>query len=300
MSPVLHLWVYGYHQKNFGQEIRYGGFRPTVFMNHGLMVGMWMCMTTLIAGWLWWNNRLPKVWGVPAIVQVLLLAGTAVLCKSTGAVVLLAAGTAVLLATVYLDTRLAMICLIIAAPLYIVLRCTGEWDGKALVSMSASQGEDRSQSLDFRLHNENILMEKALRQPVFGWGGWGRSRVYDENGKDISITDGLWIIALGITGTVGLASLTVFLLMPAMLMLWQYPPRVWRTNPQFAAPAVCCVVTTLYMIDNIPNGMVNPLFTLIAGALCGMMPLEPQPSPVVIEQRFAGHPRAAFARTLSN
>jgi hypothetical protein len=300
MSPTLHLWVYGYHQKNFAQEIRYGGFRPTVFMNHGLMVGMWMCMTTLIAGWLWWNGRLPKMWGVPAIVQVLLLAGTSVLCKSTGAIVLLAAGTAALLATAYLRTRIALVCLIIAAPLYIVLRCTGEWDGKSLVAASSVQGEDRSQSLDFRLRNENMLMEKALRQPLFGWGGWGRSRVYDENGKDISITDGLWIIALGNCGIFGLTVLTAFLLLPAILMVWRYPPHVWLSNPEFAAPAVCCVVTTLYMIDNIPNGMVNPIFTLIAGALCGMAPLESHEQPVVVEKRFVSHRRATLAGTLSN
>src|SRR5438067_1065195 len=38
VSPQLHRWVYGFHAHAFVQEIREGGFRPTVFMQHGLMV----------------------------------------------------------------------------------------------------------------------------------------------------------------------------------------------------------------------------------------------------------------------
>src|SRR5262249_17761958 len=46
-SPQLHTWVYGFHQHSFEQTLRFGGFRPVVFMEHGLMVGMWMSMATM-------------------------------------------------------------------------------------------------------------------------------------------------------------------------------------------------------------------------------------------------------------
>ncbi len=40
ISPQIHRMVYGYHGiREFGQAIRYGGFRPNVFMQHGLSVG---------------------------------------------------------------------------------------------------------------------------------------------------------------------------------------------------------------------------------------------------------------------
>jgi len=42
MSPQLHSMVYGYFPHSFAQTARYGGFRPQVFMQHGLAVGLWM------------------------------------------------------------------------------------------------------------------------------------------------------------------------------------------------------------------------------------------------------------------
>src|SRR3954464_12693541 len=53
MSPQLHKIVYGYYQHAFVQTKREGGFRPMVFMQHGLMVAMWMAMTTMVGTWLW-------------------------------------------------------------------------------------------------------------------------------------------------------------------------------------------------------------------------------------------------------
>jgi len=38
MSPQLHTWIYGYFPSSFGQQMRQGGFRPVVFMGHGLSV----------------------------------------------------------------------------------------------------------------------------------------------------------------------------------------------------------------------------------------------------------------------
>lgn len=40
LSPQLHNWVYGFHQHSFLQHIRGGAFRPKVFLDHGLSVGL--------------------------------------------------------------------------------------------------------------------------------------------------------------------------------------------------------------------------------------------------------------------
>src|SRR5690606_24521888 len=56
MSPRLHIWVYGFHQHVWRQSHAFGGWRPTVFMQHGLAVGMWMTVVSLLAIWLWWSG----------------------------------------------------------------------------------------------------------------------------------------------------------------------------------------------------------------------------------------------------
>ena len=38
MSPQLHKLVYGFHQHIFAQTFRFEGWRPTVFLQHGLAV----------------------------------------------------------------------------------------------------------------------------------------------------------------------------------------------------------------------------------------------------------------------
>ena len=47
MSPQLHATIYGFAQHSFDQHIRMDGYRPLVFMEHGLMVGLWMAVATL-------------------------------------------------------------------------------------------------------------------------------------------------------------------------------------------------------------------------------------------------------------
>ena len=58
--------------------------------------------------------------------------------------------------------------------------------------------EDRANSLGLRFRMEDLLMAKANERPLFGWGGSGRSRVYDPiTGNDVTISDGAWIIFFG-------------------------------------------------------------------------------------------------------
>ncbi len=51
MSPQLHRIVWGYMQHDFSQTIRGGGYRPMVFMEHGIMLGMWVCIASMIGVW---------------------------------------------------------------------------------------------------------------------------------------------------------------------------------------------------------------------------------------------------------
>ena len=118
--------------------------------------------------------------------------------------------------------------------------------------------------------NENLLVEKALKQPVFGWGGWGRACVYDESGRDITITDGMWVIALGNNGLIGLISFNASLLLPIVLLVKRFPARALVTG--LLAPAsVLAILLNLYSIDCIANAMVNPIYFLVLGGLTGIL-----------------------------
>jgi hypothetical protein len=80
ISPQLHFMVYGFYQHDFNQVVRDGGYRPMVFMEHGLAVGMMMTAASLAGIWLWWTKSLTTLFKLPLIVPLtLLLATTAVL-----------------------------------------------------------------------------------------------------------------------------------------------------------------------------------------------------------------------------
>ena len=79
-----------------------------------------------------------------------------------------------------------------------------------------------------RLKNEDLLSKKAFEQPWFGWGGWGRSRVFNDEGTDISITDGRWIIIFGQLGVIGLVGTYGTLLCPCIAAIRRYGGQLCR------------------------------------------------------------------------
>lgn len=268
MSPQLHYQLYGFRVGGFHETYRFGGWRPLVFMYTGLMVSMWMVAASLTGFWLWWSRTLPRrVNGIPTLWLVAALLITTVLCKSLGALALLCVGIGALVATKWTRSRIWVAGLLVIPVLYMTARTAGDWSADELVNAAAMISEDRAASLETRLTMEDRLTEKALRQPVFGWGGWGRNRVYDtRSGVDITITDGLWVLALGVNGVVGLAALTGAQLMPIVLLLRRIPARLW-SQPMVAAAPVLALLLALYAIDNLMNAMVNPIYMLVAGGL---------------------------------
>jgi hypothetical protein len=271
ISPQLHRMVYGFHQHQFAQSIRGNGFRPTVFMEHGLMVGMWMATSSLLAFWLWFMQGLRRL-SIPRFGSasfggpLLLLLITTVLCKSYGALALLVLGIGSLVASYSLRTRSILIVLLLLPPIYCVTRSIGVFDGQGLVVAAAGVDLERAESLAFRLSNEDLLMDKALQRPLFGWGGWGRARVYDWQGDDVSTADGQWIIALGDRGMFGLVMFLCAILTPAIRTLAHSPATRWK-EAGIGAGVGLAMVLILYATDSLLNAMKNPVFMLIAGAL---------------------------------
>lgn len=278
LSPQLHRWVYGYHASgDFNQAYRLGGYRPTVFMNHGLAVGAWMMAATLAGIWLWKTGTIKQLWDIPMKWLVITLLITFVLCRSTGAYALLLLGLILLFVSKWLRTTLPVLLLIVSMCTYLYINSMTEtYFTDQLVSvMSKVFPEERVQSAEFRFNNEEILADKARQRIVFGWGGYGRNRVYARDWKgdlvDISVTDSLWIIAFGVNGIVGLSSITASMLLPvASLFFLRYPATTW-SHRKIAPVAVLALVLALYMLDCILNAMTNPIFALTSGGISGLV-----------------------------
>src|SRR5262249_36698985 len=140
-------------------------------------------------------NRIVQV-GIPLGWCLLLLLPTTVLMKSIGALALGLLGWGVLCLSKTWPSRIWLILLITVPPTYAAARITGVWAGEGLIDIAKlAVGQERAHSLEFRLQNEELLIQRALERPVFGWGGWGRNRISDDHGRDITVTDGLWIMA---------------------------------------------------------------------------------------------------------
>jgi hypothetical protein len=274
----MHQWVYGYHASvDFTQAYRLGGYRPTVFMNHGLAVGAWMMAATLAGIWLWKTGTIKQLWDIPMNWLVITLLITFVLCRSTGAYALLVIGLVLIFLSNWLRTALPVLLVLLSMCIYLYINSMTEtyFTDQLVTVMSKVFPEERVASAEFRFNNEEILADKARQSLVFGWGGYGRNRVYERNWAgelvDITVTDSLWIIAFGVNGIVGLSSLTASMLLPvASLFVLRYPASTW-SHRKIAPVAVLALVLALYMLDCILNAMINPIFALTSGGISGLV-----------------------------
>ena len=279
MSPVLLARIYGAADRSgFVKGVRLGGYRPQVFFWTGLELGLWMMAASLTGWWLWRCGALKKI-GQTRFGPVLLptLVATTILCRSTGAIALLVAGVMTLWLSVQLRTRLILASLLLVGPLYVAVRTSNVWSGEQAVALAERLvGRDRAQSLQYRIDCEALLMARALKQPLWGWGGWGRSSVYTDPEmpwRKKVVTDSMWIIYLGTKGFVGLALFYVAMALPAIRFLLRFPARQWNDS-RLAAASLTAVLLGLYLIDCLLNAFPNMIYITLAGGLMGLEPKQ--------------------------
>ncbi len=272
MSPMLKSWVFGFGGgRDVDFSLRYNGYRPMVFLATGLELGWWMCCATLATYMLWVSGAVKRLANFPMGPLTVGLAFTTVMCKSTGALLQIAIGFCLIYFSRFTKNSLLVWALVLVPPAYCVARPTGIWTGEQVVDWAAATfGPERAQSLGFRFENEEILMRSALQHPVFGWARFGGFNPPDASGKT-AITDGLWIIVFGWMGSVGLVALNLMLLVPTALFLRRFPPRTWL-EPDVAPVTTLALILPLFMLDNLSNAMLNPIYALAMGSVAGYRP----------------------------
>jgi len=274
MSPIMQSMLYGIGN---WEGTRLSGYRPRVFFTTGLALGLWMNAVTLVAWWFWHTGQFKRLWGIPSSAIFAVLLVTTILCRSTGATLLLISGFLALLISVRTRTKWALWCLLCIAPLYCTVRTLNLWSGESAVELTRLLiSEARADSLDYRLENDDLLIAKALQQPIFGWGGWGRNRVVNEWGRDMCETDGYWIIVFGMHGYVGLISMTLTMLLPVALFLARFPIERWN-QPSLASVTVIATILDLFLIDCLMNAMPNVIYVIAAGGLFNIVPSRTRP-----------------------
>ena len=136
-------------------------------------------------------------------------------------------------------------------------------------SPTAALAEQRSiRSLQTRFDNEKTLLEHAWERPWFGWGRYGRNRVFNGwRGADSSITDGFWIIVLGsfgIVGFVGHFGLFAFAVYRGASAL-----KLAQSQNDAIYLAALALIIAVHAIDFLPNASNSPWFWLLLGAMYG-------------------------------
>ncbi len=275
LSPQFHNWVYGFHASDFIGTVRAGGaWRPTAFMPNGI-VAAFFTMTVVISALAIWQDDIarkakgqdrlsivkPRWYGVLAIYMT----GILVISRSLAALLFGILATASLVLTSTRSQVLAAAIITSVAFVYPVLRTLDLVPYQQLVSAASTFSERRAHSLNARFENEEQLLQKGLEKPAFGWGNWGRFRIYDYYGVDRTLSDGYWVIALSTRGIVGYLTTYIVLIAP-VFMLWLQTLR-YRELEISPITSGICLILSVNLLDLVPNATLTPLTWLFVGVL---------------------------------
>jgi hypothetical protein len=265
-SPQLNIWIYGFFQHDFVQMMRAGGFRPIVFMPHGLWIALFFLCTLAAAAAL--TRVCDGEMRRKMLLVTLYLAVVLLLCKSMASILYAIVLLPVIL---FASTRqmILLACLFaMFAVAYPILRQGSMIPLEAILAKAEAINPDRAQSLGYRFNNEEQLLDRAREKWAFGWGGWGRNLVREiETGEILTIPDGRWILTFGAFGWLGYLSEMGLLAMPLILLLWY--GRKASGNVLSPLVGALAIILGITMVDMLLNDTLVPFVWLIAGAALG-------------------------------
>jgi len=279
MMQPIHRILYGYFHHSFHQHMRWGHFRPVVCFPHTLAFGMFFAWTSLLAIAMYKSKQLPRLTLTPPRLLVILPLLGVLSCMSLGPWGLFAIGLGAYWLRRWRQWRLVIWAPMLIAFAWMGARYTGVVSGDLAIDTVKTLSAKRADSLETRIKAETLTIAHAKKRPAFGWGAFGRNRVRDARGKEV-VTDGLWVILVGINGLVGLASFYLW---------WCWPIIIsGRARTRLVMDPVIypvLVAIGLQAVNLIFNGFVSPVLTMFSGAcVTALYALRnPRPIPAVAE-----------------
>lgn len=271
LSPQLHRWVYGFHQHAFVQAIRDEGYRPMVFMKHGLAVALFTMLAAVAAAGLYKGKvRVARIRAAWATVYLFV---TLTLSKSLASLLYALVALPLVLFTSPRFQAIVAATLVALLLFYPIARANDLIPIEALEAwVEENYGHERASSMTFRFDNEDPLLDRAMARPWFGWGSYCRACVYkpwSKEGDPETVRDGAWIIRLGDRGIVGFVASFGLLFFPVFALARRVKYVRRRSNRRLLA--ALGLMVGFCAIDLIPNGDFSRLAFVLSGALWGCL-----------------------------
>jgi hypothetical protein len=274
-GPQIYAHLYGYQPYRWTGAHRYFGFRPIGLLEDGNQLGIWMATSALLAIWLWRRRLATTMLGVPIAWASGLLFVVTLLCQSGGSILLLLC----LLPFAFVRQRSlprALIALLLLAMVGAMgLRLANVVSLHSLVkqnpiarSAAYALKEVGRGSFGWRLSEDEKHVTNALETPAFGTGDWDWWRA------SASRPWGLWLLAFGMYGVVGLLALEGLQLLPVARVVWF--PSGHGDEEGAALRSALAAAILMSAVDNLLNGsMILPLLLVIGGLSAGSAALSP-------------------------
>lgn len=268
MSPQLHSMVYGFFPHSFVQQIRSGGFRPVVFLGHGLLVALFVAVS-MVAMLAFMKSKISLL-KISNISIFFILFITLILSKTYGALLLFSFAAVLIYLFKLRFIGYFSILIMLVYLSYPIMSANNLFPHDKLVATVEAISSDRAQSLNFRFYHERQLLEHANNKPLFGWSSWGRNRVYNpETFEDLSVTDGRWIITLGTRGWFGFLTEFYFIFITIWLTFKLSKKERYLTKQESMFMSGHLLIVLMILIDQIPNASLSYYYWLFIGSLFG-------------------------------
>lgn len=288
LAPWLHKTVYGFLQHSWQQMKREGGFRSIVFMQHGLAIAMFVSQSVMVSAALTKAKDVKVL--IPARLLVWLQLTTLVLSKSLASLMYSLIGLPMiwLASPKKVAGAARILCLIVLG--YPLFRLYDMVPTELILERAYAFSEERGQSLAFRFQNEDLLLRRALERFLFGWGGWGRNRVFDPiSGEDVSTTDGSWVISLGVGGLFRFFLHFGIMVFPVFQIRKSLRNHL-RHDPNAVFVGALAFVLAVAVVDLLPNALFNDLPCYMAGVLYSVSKWRPSAATQVLYRPLTAVP----------
>jgi len=155
---------------------------------------------------------------------------------------------------------------------YVVVRITGLVSTEQVESLAKGVFDaERVDSFVVRLSQEDPFIDWTMQRPLLGWGGHGRNWPIDalSGTEAVRQVDAQWLTSFSKGGMLGLFAFCGTFVMGPLRTLRALARTGRRDYLSTTLAVVLCVSVGLFLIDCLFNGMANPAYTLVAGALAG-------------------------------